>query len=189
MSPLPPSVDETINRLAASRRILVLGPCGSGKTRLSVELGRELGLEVIHLDGQFWRADWIPTPRDEWRQTVARLAAREEWVMDGTYESTLSLRLPACQAIVYVESHRYACLWRVAQRKLYGDRGRRDAPSGQPLDRAFLRYIWEFPSKTEPVVREEISRHGAHAALIVVRGPRGGEGLLDRLARRRNETS
>ena len=88
------------NRLVSSKRILVLGSSGSGKTFLSLRLGQALGIEPIHLDMQFWKPGWVPTPREEWRKTVSSLVAKQSWIMDGTYESTLDLRLPTCDAII-----------------------------------------------------------------------------------------
>ena len=44
--------------------------------------------------------------------------SRPSWVMDGTYEASLDLRLPAAEAIVYIQSSRWTCLWRVVTRRL-----------------------------------------------------------------------
>ena len=38
--------------------------------------------------------------------------------MYGTYESTLSLRIPAADALIVIEQSRLTCLWRIIERKL-----------------------------------------------------------------------
>ena len=145
--------NDSFARLASSKRILVVGSSGSGKTTFSIRLGRILDIETIHLDAHFWKPGWIATEQSEWRAMVASLIKSESWIMDGTYESTLDLRIPAADCIVLVESSRWACIWRVLKRKAtVDDQQRPDAPAGQKIDRAFLRYIWRYPVVTHPFV-------------------------------------
>ena len=51
------------------RRIAVYGQTGSGKSTLARQLGDRLGLPVIEPDALFHRANWEPTPEDEFRPT------------------------------------------------------------------------------------------------------------------------
>lgn len=44
-------------------RILVLGPCGAGKSTLAAQLGKRLDLPVIHLDSEYWRPGWVEPHR------------------------------------------------------------------------------------------------------------------------------
>ena len=165
------NLPEAIEQLASSKRILVIGSSGSGKTSLTRHLGQALNIEPIHLDAHFWKPGWVSTPQDEWRQTVVSLAGRESWIMDGTYESTLDLRVPAADTLIVLERSRLTCLWRVVKRKLtIDDQQRPDAPPGQKLDLAFLRYVWQYPRVTRPFVDNCIRQHGANKLLIVLRG-------------------
>jgi adenylate kinase family enzyme len=156
--------------LASSRRILVLGPCGSGKTTFSIRLGRILNLESLHLDAHFWKPGWIATPQNEWREIVSVLIETDSWIMDGTYESTLDLRIPAADTVILIDSPRRLCLWRVLKRRLTVDDHRRpDAPGGQKLNLAYLRYIWRYPAVTQPLVLEGIRNFGPDTKLIELR--------------------
>jgi adenylate kinase family enzyme len=176
---------DTLPHLLAARRVLVLGSSGSGKTTFTRQLGPLLNLEPIHLDACFWQPGWVSTPQDEWREKVAVLVERESWIMDGTYESTLDLRIPAADCVIVLERSRLVCLWRVLKRKVtLDDRRRPDAPSGQKLDAAFLRYIWRYPQVTQSLVFERIRQYGPHKALIVLRGAGDIERLLRRLSAR-----
>jgi adenylate kinase family enzyme len=176
---------QCVTRLAASRRILILGSSGSGKTYLAIRLARLLGLELIHLDANFWKPGWVPTPRDKWRTTVSSLVQRPAWIMDGTYESSLDLRIPASDLIIYIERGRLACLWGVARRKLVYWRGNRpDAPSGEPLDRAFIRYIWRFPTITRETVFARLREYGRADETIILNGPGGVKRLLRQMSDR-----
>jgi len=158
---------QTVEALLSAKRILVLGPCGSGKTVLTRELSRILYLPVIHLDAEFWRPGWVHTPRQEWRSKVASLIERDSWIMDGTYESTLDLRIPAAEAIIMIDRPRLYCLWGVVRRSLvYRNKPRPDAPPDQPIDLAYLRYIWEYPKRTDTLVHELVEKHGAHIPVV-----------------------
>lgn len=167
----------TIDGLRASRRILVLGPSGSGKTVLSGRLGKRLGLPVLHLDAHFWQEGWLATPQTEWREIVCDLLGADAWIMDGTYESTLDLRLEVADAVVLIERSRWRCLWNVVCRSFhYRKRARPDAPPGQPLDRAFLGYIWRYPGRTRGLIEQMLTRHFRGLKIVL-----HGSGEIDRL--------
>jgi adenylate kinase family enzyme len=158
---------QSVDALMTAKRILVLGPCGSGKTFLTRELSRILDLPAVHLDAVFWRPGWISTPQPEWRGVVTSLIRQDSWIMDGTYESTLDLRIPAAEAIIMINRPRWSCLWGVIRRSMiYRNKPRPDAPPGQPIDLAYLRYIWKYPARTDTLVRELIDRHGSGTSVI-----------------------
>ena len=103
--------------------------------------------------------------------------------MDGLYESTLDLRIPAADTLIVVERSRLVCLWRVLKRKTtIDDHSRPDAPAGQKLDRAFLRYIWRYPSVTRPLLFDCIRRYGSDKTLIQLERSKDIERSLTQLA-------
>jgi adenylate kinase family enzyme len=98
---------------------------------------------------------------------VTSLIRQDSWIMDGTYESTLDLRIPAAEAIIMVNRPRWSCLWGVIHRSLiYRNKPRPDAPPGQPIDLAYLRYIWKYPVRTDTLVNELIDKHGPHIPVV-----------------------
>jgi adenylate kinase family enzyme len=176
--------DRELACLRRARRILVLGSPGSGKTQLSAILSPHLGLELLHLDDFFWKPGPVRTPQAEWRALVAELASRPSWIMDGTYEASLDLRIPAAEAIIFIESNRWACLWRVFVRRLRS-RWRSDPERAyvQAMTPFFVRYVYRFPRSTRPEVFRSIAVHGPHNPLIVLRGTNGVDRFIRRLER------
>ncbi|MCA9138726.1 MAG: hypothetical protein KDB00_18270 [Planctomycetales bacterium] len=171
-----------IQQIASAKRILVLGSSGSGKTTLSIQLARILGLNMIHLDAHFWNPGWVPTSQPDWRAKVATLIEVENWVMDGTYESTLDLRIPAADALVILDRSRWGCLWRIVKRKCtIDDDHRPDAPAGQAIDRAFLSYVWRYPQKTRPFVSQCIRQYGPEKPRIELKCSRDIQEFLHQL--------
>jgi adenylate kinase family enzyme len=181
---------QLLDTLLSAKRILVLGPCGSGKTCLTRDLSRILDLPAIHLDARFWHPGWISTPQPEWRRVVSSLIREKSWIMDGTYESTLDLRIPAAEAIIMLNRPRWLCLWRVVRRSLiYRNKPRPDAPSGQPIDIAYLRYIWRYPRQTDTLVRALIEQHGPQIPVLRLDKQENTGSFITSLQERANEAS
>jgi hypothetical protein len=160
---MPPSHDQpSLEKLASCKKILVLGPSGSGKTYLTLRLSKLFFWKPIHLDAHFWRVGWIPTPQAEWREAVAKLILGECWIMDGTYESTLDLRIPIADAVILIDDWSLLRLHRILVRRFCGgDKTRPDAPPGQKLDQDYLRYIFRFSKVSGPKIAHQLSQHAA----------------------------
>jgi adenylate kinase family enzyme len=173
-----------VERLCGAERILVVGPSGAGKTQLALQLGELLGLPVVHLDAHRWRPGWVALPDRDWRPLVARLTREPAWIMDGTYESTLDLRIPAAEAVVVLEARRLTCFLGLLRRRLHdGQRARVDAPPGQRLDRAFLRYLWRYPVATRPELLTQLREHGDGKTVIFLHGRRQVSQLVEDIRR------
>jgi len=173
-----------ISAIRDARRILVLGSSGSGKTHFSMRLAEILGLDVLHLDAYFWRSDAQPRAEDEWREIVASLVQRDAWIMDGTYERSLDLRIPHADAIILLEHPPEHCLDRVIERQRSADRSRPDLPDGyvDRLDNNHRLYVWRYPEVTRPAVLESIERHGPETPVLTLAAPEAIDPFLTRLA-------
>jgi adenylate kinase family enzyme len=128
-------------------RILVLGPCGAGKSWLAARLGEKLGLPVIHLDKEYWRAGWVEPDPDEWAARVEELIAHPRWVMDGNYGGTLARRLERTDLVVNLDYRRSVFFPRMVWRLLtHWGRTRPDMAEGckERFDLEFWRYTWRY---------------------------------------------
>jgi hypothetical protein len=64
---------------------------------------------------------------------------------------------------------------------IYRNKPRPDAPSDQPIDLAYLRYIWKYPARTAVLVSELIEEHGADKPVIKLDNPKRVDSLISAL--------
>jgi adenylate kinase family enzyme len=182
-----PFDEATFESLWRSRRILVLGSSGAGKSHLSRNLSRILGIEAIHLDDHFWQPDGHPCGDREWRETVKELAARESWIMDGTYERSLDLRMPRADAIILLECAAELCLERVLRRDGWITRPTEKNHSGgssYQIDRSHVQYVTQYAWATRPIVLDHVERYGRDKTVVAVHAPEGVDSFLFGVASR-----
>ena len=170
------------------RKVLVIGSAGAGKTVLATKLGALTGLPVVHLDALHWKPGWVGMPSDAWKRTVAEVAQRECWIMDGNYGGTMDERLEACDTVVFLAFPRLPCLYRVFKRFVtYRGKTRPDLHPGCPEmfpDIEFLSWIWTYPEEKMPKILERLRSYGGRKEVFILRTPRAVEGFLTEMKQR-----
>ncbi len=128
-------------------KVLVIGCPGSGKSTLSFKLSQLTGIPLIVLDKYYWQEDWTPMDEERWKSCCADLISRDRWIMDGTYSSTLKMRLNKADTVVFLDRGTFTCLIRVLKRifRLHG-KVRPSMADGCPekFELNFLHYIVTF---------------------------------------------
>ncbi len=163
------------------KRILIIGSGGSGKTRLSLRLGKMLELPVIHLDALFWNPGWIKTPREEWFQKVRELLDKEKWILDGNFGSTLEMRLEACDTAIFLDFPRTLCLYRALKRQVMNfNKVRPDMGKGCPehIDWEFAKWIWNFPKADKARILKILDKFKDDKSIIILKSDRDIKDLL-----------
>jgi adenylate kinase family enzyme len=166
------------------KRVLVIGHPGSGKSTFALDLSKKTGLPVIHLDKEFWQSGWKPTQKDKWRQRVENMAGSEVWIMDGTYDRTLDIRLLRADTVIFLDYSRFLCLWRVIKRIITNfGRVRSNMADGCPerIDLDFLIFAWRYRRDRYPKVNEMLQNFFVGGKLIVLRGPADAARLLSQI--------
>lgn len=169
------------------QRVLVIGPCGAGKSTLARELGPLLGLPVIHLDKLHWRPGWVEGSKAELLADLAREMAAERWLVDGNYGSTMEPRLALADTVIYLDFPVWLCLWRIVRRWWrWRGQSRPDMTQDCPerLDPAFLWYVLRWNSGPGP--RTERLLQGFAGHIIRLKSPHETERWLASLRAAQN---
>jgi adenylate kinase family enzyme len=155
------------------QRIAVVGPVGAGKSSLAGELGRRLGIRVLHLDTLFWKPGWVPTPPDEWEAIQRRELGAPPWIADAQYDDVLPDWFEQADTVVFLDVSPLVCLWRVGRRRFDRDSGA--TPAGtEPaaLHRSlakFARNQWGYRTKVRRELLAELGRDRPGRRVVVVR--------------------
>lgn len=175
-----PNGEPTLSKDA--KRILVIGSGGSGKTTLAIELGKMLSVPVIHLDKLFWLPGWMQTPAEEWEQKLTHAISGENWIIDGNYFKSLSVRLSRADTVIYLDYNRWLCVLRAFKRwRINKGKVRPDMGDGCPekMDLGFLKWILRFPKKTKPQMLEALKDFSG--SVILCKSPKHTKRFLEQL--------
>ena len=142
-------IDEMLilDTLHKSSKICVFGCSGSGKSTFSKSLSKTLNIPVIHLDKIYWKPEWVSISKDEFDEELAKVVAKEKWIIEGNYNRTLDYRLDNCDFAIYLDMNKFVCLSGAIKRYFkYKNKTRDDITKGcnETIDKEFIKYIWNF---------------------------------------------
>ena len=131
------------------RRVLVVGPCGAGKSTFATALAERLGLPLFHMDRLNWQPGWIESPPQILLARIDEVIAQDRWVLEGTYGGSLDRRLPRADTVALLDYPITLCLWRLLRRIWrWRGRSRPDMTLGceERFDLAFFLYVARWRS-------------------------------------------
>jgi adenylate kinase family enzyme len=163
------------------KRVLVLGPSGSGKSTFAEKLAGLIGVPCIHLDTHYWKPNWVETPQEEWFEVVGELISQDSWVMDGNYSSTLEMRIKRADTAIFLDVSRWLSFWRVFKRRLlHRGQVRPELAPGcyEKIDFDFVKWIWNYPNRSRPVVDRILSENSEGRKIIVLKSAKEASEFL-----------
>lgn len=98
------------------KRVLIIGPTGSGKTTLARTLSKIGNLPHIELDLLRYGRSWREAPTEEFIGEVARLVDQNSWIIDGNYSSVRELAWNRADLIVWLDYSLLRVLCRLSLR-------------------------------------------------------------------------
>lgn|SRR5580704_2367747 len=119
-------VQEASQRVRVARRILILGCCGSGKSRFAGLLAQQLKLPLVRLDDVYWGPHWVRPQPAEWGSWLTTLVSAPCWIIDGNYFPSIDQRLARADLAIVLDFPTRVCLSRTVVRDIRRLLGCRD---------------------------------------------------------------
>lgn len=138
-----------------SKRILVTGNAGSGKSTVARRIAAELSLPLHGLDCVIWQPGWKKRGADERSEMIGEFVKRDAWVIDG-----VSFEVQArADTVVFLDVPRRTSFLRVMKRNWrFLFRSRPGLPERCPeilIIPTLFRLIWRFPLRVRPEILDE----------------------------------
>ncbi len=171
------------------KKIMVIGCCGAGKSTFSKKLGRQLSLEIIHLDYYYWKPKWERPNSEEWEKTVLQLCEKEKWIIDGNYNSTIELRAKKADTIIFLDYPIWKCLYRVISRMIkFNGKTRDDMPEGcvERFDWSFLKYVVSFNRNMRNTILNKLLKFENEKTIHIFKSDKDADLFLEKSIETKN---
>lgn len=140
------------------KKIIVIGCPGSGKSTFSRKLAVKTGIPLYHLDMMYWNADKTVVEKSVFLKRLNDALAKDAWIIDGNYASTMEQRLAACDTVFFLDYPAQVCLDGVRERM---GKPRGDMPWIESTEDAeFIEFIKGYNENQRPTVIEMLEWHG-----------------------------
>ena len=160
------------------RKIIVIGCPGSGKSTFARALAEKTGVPLYHLDMLYWNADKTTVDRCVFRERLAKVIEKDEWIIDGNYASTMEERMLACDTVFFLDYPLGTCLNGIEARR---GKARSDMPWIETeTDTEFIEYIKSFNEQQRPSIFAVFEKY-ADKNICVFKGREEADEFLNSL--------
>lgn len=170
---------------------VILADKGFAGRGFEASLTEDLGVHLIRPDrrdepvrhGRLARSrQWIEAVFDEdWNRLLMEdfaaaqrtLVAQPTWVIDGNYNSTLSVRLEACDTVVLMDVSTPAALWGIFSRQIRHGAGHKGNGVHNRIHWGVIKYVATYCRKMRSRVMAKIEEFASgHAEVVLLRSRR-----------------
>lgn len=149
-------------------RIMIIGCPGSGKSRLSKLLGKQLDIPVLHLDYIYHIDNFHQISREELKTMIESFASsHDRFIIDGNYNATMEWRLQFCDTVILLDIDTEICVKNVLER--LNEEIREDMAPGfdnSIMDDDFLDFVRGFQSEKLPGIKNLLLQHQKNVILL-----------------------
>lgn len=139
------------------KKVIVIGCPGSGKSTFARALHGKTGLPLYHLDMLYWNADKTAVEKSAFLERLDAVMARDAWIIDGNYASTMEARMAACDTVFFLDYPTDICLDGIEKRR---GRPRADMPwTETEADEEFLAFVRGFAEQQRPRILELLEKY------------------------------
>ena len=160
----------------STRRIIVIGSPGSGKSTFARKLRDKTALPLYYLDVIYHNPDRTTVSREEFDHRLSEILRTDQWIIDGNYQRTLPLRFEKCTEVYLFDLPVEQCLEGAASRV---GQVREDLPwIEKEFDSEFRQYILDFGKDQMPRIKELTERYQDSRSIRVFRSREEADAFL-----------
>ncbi|MFE7318549.1 topology modulation protein [Streptomyces sp. NPDC057555] len=165
------------------KKVAIVGCGGSGKSHLARQLATLLDAPVTHLDAAFYDDEWNALPMEKFAEVQRDLVAQPAWVIDGNYNSTLQIRLEACDTVVLMDVSTPAALWGIFSRQIRHGAGHKGNGVHNRIHWGVIKYVATYRRKMRPRVMAKIEEFASgHVDVVMLTSRRHTRRWLQQIA-------
>ncbi|UKY49898.1 topology modulation protein [Streptomyces inhibens] len=165
------------------KKVAIVGCGGSGKSDLARKLAKILDAPVTHLDSAFYDDEWNALPMEKFAEVQRGLVAQPTWIIDGNYNSTLQIRLEACDTVVLMDVSTPAALWGIFSRQIRHGAGHKGNGVHNRITWGVIKYVATYRRKMRPRVMTKIEEFAAgHTEVVLLTSRRHTRRWLQQVA-------
>ena len=139
------------------KKVVVIGCPGSGKSTFSRALHNKIGIPLYYLDMMYWNADKTTVENSVFLGRLSDVLAKDEWIIDGNYGSTMELRMASCDTVIFLDYPLDVCLDGIKERR---GKPRDDMPWIETEEDAeFIEFVKSYNERQKNQVLELLEKY------------------------------
>ena len=155
-------------KISEARKISIIGGPGTGKSTLADNLGRELNIQVYHIDGINYLENWQQRDKEERDGIIREIIKKEKWITDGTYKTTLEERVKASDFIIFLDYSMIARLKGTMTRYIKNNgKEKKEIPGcKEQMNLIFFRFVINW-KKTKGYMINDVLNRNSNKKIII----------------------
>ena len=146
-------------------KVIIIGCPGSGKSTFGRKLHRVTGLPLYHLDMMYWNEDETIVPEDVFHRRLHNAMRNPRWIIEGNYESSMEIRMQACDTIFFLDYPTEVCLEGIEARV---GQTRSDIPwvEKDTPDETLVSFVKSFRWESRPLIVSLLRKYSSKNVIV-----------------------
>ena len=139
------------------KKVIIIGCCGSGKSTFARQLHACTGIPLFHLDQLNWNADKTTVEKEVFLKRVQNVIQKNSWIIDGNYDSSMEMRMQACDTVFFLDYPVDVCIQGIHERV---GKVRTDMPWVEDeVDEDLIEFVKNYEREDRPEVLNLLSKY------------------------------